>query len=197
MPDAIFRTSSPRSASARAPGRGRSFCLALCLAALMATGLRPGLAGATGGGDFEDGDESFFAPEIIDSPDEGPFFLSPHAFYMMQSDGAPSADDIETVNTKEWSAYLRGKVSEPNLGFLIYKMKLGELDKLIWAMDGKKPNLSKQSAALKAELDAVGDKGQVVRALYYLGFAKRCEPIATRRLGDDAWDATILRRQRP
>ena len=178
--------SLPRSTSSVAPRAG---LLVTCVVAIAAIVLSPGRARATTYDDIEDGDSSFFSPEIIDSPAEVPFFLSFHVLYhRTYRDSSPPFEELAAVNTKEWSAYFHGKVAEPNLAFLLYKMKLGELDKLIWAMEGKSQSLSKGSAALKAELDAVGDKGQVVKSLYYLGFAKRCEPIASRRLTNDAWD---------
>ena len=163
-----------------------------CIAAAAVLGQNPGQARATGAEDF-DGDYSFFAPEIISRPEEMPFFLTPHALYpQADNDNSERLSDLEAVNAKEWSAYFRGKVSPENLALLIYRMKLAELDKLIWSFEGKRPNLSREAAALKLELEAVGDKSQVLKALYYLGFAKRCEPIATRRLADDAWDEAKL-----
>ena len=174
MPRPTSSASSLRSAN-----RLRACALACTVAAstLVAT---PERARATGGGDSDDY-TSFFAPEIIGKPEETPFFLTYHAFYPYdEGDGMIPASEIEAINTKEWAAYFRGKVSEAKLAQLIYKMKLGELDQLIWAFEGKRPNLSKDGAAIKAELDALANNPPVLPALYYLGFAKRCEPIATR-----------------
>lgn len=192
-----FSASSPRSASRRGPSVRRAVArtLAGALAGTIAAWTllgTPGRARATGGEDVDDY-SSFFAPEIIATPEETPFFLTYHALYPSASgEGGVPFSEVEAVNTREWSAYFRGKVSEKNLAFLIYKMKLGELDKLIWALEGKRQNLSKESAALKAELEGLGNGAQALPALYYLGFAKRCEPIALRHLGDDAWDAEKL-----
>ena len=189
MPRPTFTASSPRSA--RPLRAGRLLASAVAIAVVV---LAPSRAPATGGEGGEDGDSSFFSPEVIGNPREVPFFRSRHALYQ-QTDGdgaAPPSEALEVVNTQEWSAYFGGKVAVPNLNFLIYKMKLGELDKLIWTLEGKSPALSREAAAVKAELDAVGNKAQVLKALYYLGFAKRCEPIASRRLGEDAWDAQKL-----
>ena len=44
---------------------------------------------------------------------------------------------MEQANLREWSAYLGGKVSDENLRFLLYKMKLADLDRLIWALEGQ------------------------------------------------------------
>jgi hypothetical protein len=157
------------------------------LAAALSLSSSPVLA--TGPGNLDEY-HSFFAPEIIGRPDEHPFFLSMYPFYSDLSesgDARPTA--IEEANLKEWSAYLGGKVSDENLRFLLYKMKLPELDRLIWALEGKRGTLSKEAAALRGQLDTLGNPSRVMQSLYYLGVAKRCEPIATRGLADDAWDA--------
>lgn len=145
---------------------------------------------ATGGGDYEEPISSFFAPEIINRPDDLSFD---------HGEGTLPAETLEAVNVKEWSTYLRGRVSDDNLRQLVYKMKLAELDKLIWAVEGKKnpaPQLGKEAAAVKTQLDALADKELVLRILYYLGFAKRCEPIATRFQNIDTWDAEKVARAR-
>ncbi len=174
-------SAGPRS-SRRA---GRLF--AALLAALLCLPAEP--VSATGGVDLDDF-HSFFAPEIIDRPAERPFFLSFHIWYPPAlHDSETKFDAIELANAKEWSAYLGGRVSDDSLGFLLYKMKLADLDKLIWALEGRRATLSKEASALRPQLEAVGDRKRVMQSLYYLGFAKRCEPITTRRLSDAAWDS--------
>lgn len=183
MPRLICRTSWLSSTS-------RARAAQLAGGALAATlFLASGQALATGPGNLDEY-HSFFAPEIIGRPEEHPFFLSMYPFYSDLSesgDSRPTA--IEEANLKEWSAYLGGKVSDENLRFLLYKMKLPDLDRLIWALEGKRGALSKEATALRGQLDALGNPTRVMQSLYYLGFAKRCEPIATRGLADDAWDA--------
>lgn len=160
------------------------------LAALL--GLSGSHALATGPGNLDEY-HSFFAPEIIGRPEEQPFFLSLYPFYSDLSEGeSASAGALEEANLKEWSAYLGGKVADTDLRFLLYKMKLSDLDRLIWALEGKRGPLSKEAAAIRGQLDAIGNPTQVMQSLYYLGFAKRCEPIATRGLLDDAWDAAKM-----
>lgn len=161
--------------------------LAAVLAAALCLPVEP--VQATGGFDPDDF-HSFFAPEIIGRPEEHPFFLSFHVFYPASlHDGSTRAEVLEEANTKEWSAYLGGKVSDENLKFLLYKMQLPDLDRLIWALEGKRVSLSTRTAVLKTQLETLSDRAQVLQALYYVGFAKRCEPIATRRLSEDAWNA--------
>lgn len=168
----------------------RKLAWALAAASIL---LGTSRARATGGDDIDEYD-SFFAPEIINRPQETPFFLTGHALYPYVFEGSDSRGmaEVDAVNTKEWSAYFRGRVREPNLAYLVYKMKLPELDKLIWVLEGKKQTLSKESTHLKADLDALGNPAQVLGALYYLGFAKRTEPIALRRAAEDAWDPKKL-----
>lgn len=184
MPRPTSSASSPRSPRRNAAARHLARCALVAVALLLPLDR----AHATGGEDVDDY-TSFFDPQIIARPDEAPFFLSGHTLYPWEIlDETTALPDIDAVNLKEWSAYLRGKVSDASLDALVYKMKLGELDKLIWALEGKPQNLSKATAALKAQLDAVGSPAQVLQALYYLGFAKRCEPIAQRRAAEDSWD---------
>lgn len=186
MPQRTSRRSSSPSASV---GRPVPWGRLGGVAALALLALCDGRAGATGSTDDIDDYQSLFAPEIIERPDEAPFFLSGHLFYGNAGDGSPPFDTLEDLNAKEWSAYLNGRVPMQSLSHLIYKMKLPDLDKLIWAFEGKKQVLSAPLASLKSELDSIGNSRRVVQALYYLGFAKRCEPIALRMLTDDAWDA--------
>ncbi len=183
MPRPICRTSSLSSAN-----RTRFAVLAggaLAAALVLASG--PVLA--TGPGNLDEF-HSFFAPEIIGRPDEHPFFLNQYPYYSDLGESESSrAEAVEQANLREWSAYLGGKISDENLRFLLYKMKLPDLDRLIWALEGKRGPLSKEATALRSQLDTLGNPSRVMQSLYYLGFAKRCEPIATRGLADDAWDA--------
>ena len=54
-----------------------------------------------------------------------------------------------------------------NLRFLLYKMKLADLDRLIWALEGKRGPLSKEGTALRGQLDALGNPSRVMQSLYW------------------------------
>ncbi len=183
MPRPICKTSwlSSVKRAGFADIAGGVLAAALCLSS--------GQALATGPGSLDEF-HSFFAPEIIGRPEERPFFLNLYPYYSDLGESESSrAEPVEEANLREWSAYLGGKVSDDSLRFLLYKMKLADLDRLIWALEGKRGPLSKEGTTLRGQLDALGNPTRVMQSLYYLGFAKRCEPIATRGLADDAWDA--------
>jgi hypothetical protein len=63
-------------------------------------------------------------------------------------------------------------------------MPLAVLDQLIFSLQGKPAKLSAFSKDLRKNLDA-----SAVPALFYLGFAKRVEPLATAAQLENAWDA--------
>lgn len=181
MPIVTYKTSLPCCASYES-GVVRWIA---CAVLTVAIALCPAGARATGACSSDDDQDPEAAPLFA------PGIESPGDQDLRQGPGEMPNGELEEVNRKEWGAYFRGKAQDKNLAFLIYKMKLEDLDKLIWTLEGKRrpaPVLSPETAAVKADLDAVGDKAKVLRALYYLGFAKRCEPIATRLWEVDPWD---------
>ncbi|MBP7845574.1 MAG: hypothetical protein KA116_12270 [Proteobacteria bacterium] len=134
---------------------------------------------------------SFFAPEIIERSSEFPFFRSYHTFYSHAPDGEKDRfEEINTINTKEWSNYLGNVLSYESLSQLLYKVSLEDLTKLRNAIQGKPTELSDELKAIKASLDTLNKKNQVVVALKYLDLAKRVEPLTTRMLGKDGWEET-------
>ncbi len=163
---------------------------AALIALILAAG-SPRPAAACSGGDecYEVQCGSFFAPEIIENPAEAPFFLAPsRPFYDQSGDIAEEYRvALQQTNAREWSAFFQDKVPAEDLSYLLYTMSLPELDGLIFALKGKSAPLAPRAKALAEELARFADKGEAIKALYYLGVAKRVEPIATFREGIDPW----------
>lgn len=147
-------------------------------------------AQASGFGDecFDMECDSFFAPEVIDSPSESPFFRSRHVFYSYSADGQDRLAEVNRVNDKGWSAYFDGAVPADQLTQLIYKLPEAETKNLQRALDGQNVALSPEATQLKETFLRYNQKAKVSEALNYLRFAKRVEPLATRRLGWEEWD---------
>src|SRR5262245_35171485 len=134
---------------------------------------------------------SFFAPEIIQSPSEKPFFRSPTGFYGDYFHDDRASDNpmtLEEVNLDEWMTYFRGAVPRTQLSFLLYKMTLNYLGDLIASMEGKDVPLATEAQAIKTAVMSYGSRDRVIRSLRYLDIAKRVEPIAT-RAADGGWNS--------
>lgn len=134
-------------------------------------------------GDYGDYEFSFFAPEVIHSDEYSPFFRSFHTLYgsiWVENTIA----DFDSVNISEWNAFFGNQVKAKDLSFVIYQSRLGEVDTMIfWLKNASysiKPYLKKNS------IFTYTDKTVLKEFLFYLGFAKRCEPYAT--FVRDYWD---------
>jgi hypothetical protein len=154
-----------------------------CLGLLLAPGSR---TLGSGGSDCEDLPcGSFFAPEIIQSPHEVPFFLADNTFY--GASGAKPRDpseDMEAVNLEEWNNYYGRAIPKMQLSFLLYKMPRENVDDLSISLSGKEVILSPEAKALNAAFAKYRRKDRVMKSLDYLSLAKRVEPIATRHASD-------------
>lgn len=129
-----------------------------------------------GGDDFLDFYNSFFAPETSLTPEAKPYYRSIHTFY-----GFESFDDainvMDSTNIKEWYAFFERKVSKSDLNYIIYKSRISEIDTCIFYL---KNNTYPISRDLKNNtLLTYINKNLVIEFLFYLGYAKRCEPYAT------------------
>ncbi len=125
-------------------------------------------------------DRSFFSPEIIEDPSSEPFFYSDAAFYNGKTGMVEEyRDSLQAANLEEWAGFFEQKVPREDLAYLLYKMDLPELDGLIFSLKGKEAALRPRAKALREPLSS--RKTSAVKALDYLGFAKRVEPLATRR----------------
>lgn len=137
-----------------------------------------------GGDEFDDYSYSFFAPEVSHADDFKPFFRSQNVFYGTYGhyEGTPTAFD--STNIWEWAAFFNNTVTRRDLKYVVYKSRIGEIDTMIFYLKNNqypiKPNLKKNS------LLQFSDPALTREVLFYLGFAKRCEPYAS--YIPDYWD---------
>jgi hypothetical protein len=155
------------------------------------------LAHATGGDDECDDQSctSFFAPEIIHHPDESPFFLTNRFYYQHAEDiGSDPLHNTAAVNLGEWARYFDGALKPGTVQWMLYQMTLADLQNLRSVWEGKNASLSDRAKILLKLFQSYGHKSKVDQSLRYLEFAKKVEPIANRRSGDDAWDTHALQK---
>lgn len=139
---------------------------------------------------------SFFAPEVIGDTGATPFFRTARAFYGNNRNDDQA--DVDDVNIKEWSKYFEGKLSDDDLRALVYKTSLAEVDYLIFSLQGKPAsNGSALAVGLVPKLKAPQLAPRAVKALYYLGFAKRVEPLALKASAEDGWYAPPAKAKEP
>ncbi len=141
----------------------------------------------------------FFSPEVIKSQTEEPFFLSSSKFYSSNINDQNNKKDFgvtdtNILNINEWIIFFNNKLSKENLNYLVYKMNLEDLDQVIFGIQGKSSKINKESQAIKAELESYYlnnklNKEKVIKALYYIGFAKRIESFANREASSEPWNA--------
>jgi len=144
----------------------------------------PRASHASGGGYCDDVYcRSFFMPEIIRSPLEEPFFLSNMRLYAYKDE----ANQLQEINLDEWSVYFGGAISRPALSSLLYKMPATDVAALSASLSGSPAAVTDEVRALRTVLLKYGRKERIVKALEYLLFAKRVEPIATRQPAS-GWD---------
>jgi hypothetical protein len=127
---------------------------------------------------------SFFAPEIIHSPLDAPFFLSAYTFYghaWRLPNGQDPLGDVQTANLGEWSRYFHDAIPQAELSLLLYSMPEAEVNDLAASLSRRNVALSERTARLRTILLRDGRRWRVIASLEYLALAKRVEPLATRR----------------
>lgn len=152
----------------------RFFTLIVSVSLLVASVLV--LACAGGDGDYSDFFKSFFAPETSYSPQSKPFYRSHHTFYKT-SDIYNTVNTMDSTNLKEWQQFFDEKASLSDLGYLVYKSRIGEIDTCIFFIKDNKYPIT--SVLKNNSVMLYHDKTIVKDFLFYLGYAKRCEPYAT------------------
>jgi len=131
-----------------------------------------------GNGDYV---SSLFAPEVSQKGKPSPFFISNNAYY--QDPEYFNSNDFTNVNVAEWQGFFDNKVTADDLNSLLYAPEgdTGYIDTLIlYAKNAKYPI---NSYWRKNSINTVTDKTKKLEFLYYLGFAKRCEPYVTMPTG--------------
>ncbi len=89
-------------------------------------------------------DNSMFIPEMIDSKEFDPFFLSIWDYYSAPDDSDPytfrseasEGPDFNAMNAQEWQAYLNVDTNL-NLNFILYEIPESGVDTLLMAAKGK------------------------------------------------------------
>jgi hypothetical protein len=139
--------------------------------------------------------QSFFAPEIIHSPGDVPFFLSAFTFYGNAWRSPSRQDelgDVQTTNLDEWSRYYHGTIPRAELSRLLYEMPEAEVNDLAASFSRRHVALSERTMKLRTILLRDGRTLRIIRSLEYLALAKRVEPLATRRAGGRWQDESSL-----
>lgn len=134
------------------------------------------LCACAGGDDFHDFFKSFFAPETSNLPESKPFFRSTHTFYGYSH--YPNAVHVmDSTNLYDWKCFFESKVSTDDLNYMVYQSRIGEIDTCLFFI---KSNSYPINETLKRNtILAFQDKLLVKDFLFYLGYAKRCEPYVT------------------
>lgn len=129
-----------------------------------------------GGDDYEDFYKSFFAPEVSKDDDSQPYFRSANTFYG-NGDFQNAVHEMDSTNLAEWKSFFKDKVTAKDLNYFIYKARIGEIDTCIFYL--KNNTFPIKKALAKRSLLSYENKELVKEFLFYLGYAKRCEPYAT------------------
>lgn len=126
-------------------------------------------------GYFDASEDSMFTPDVIQQPVYSPFFRDPYSAY----DGSAhlTKDTLLAINIAEWSTYFNGKVPAKTIAEWLYNSSYEEIDTMIFTLQGK--TLSKQNRYLNNPLRTVEPSSKAIGFLYFVGFARRNEPIVT------------------
>lgn len=150
----------------------------LCTSALAL--LSAGRSDACTGDEPSVKDATMFAPEIIGSPADAPFFYDP---YQPFADGREGVPDFAPANLDEWDAFFGKRLSRKAWSDLLYKAPLERVENLVAVMKGQR-----RAEAGDAVFMDYPERLPLVAALHYVAFAKRVEPFATARSASP-WDA--------
>lgn len=126
--------------------------------------------------DMEDWYSSMFTPHLTKEKDKEPFFRS-----MMQFYGIPmyynNLNLFDDTNIREWHLFFKQQVTPDDLRYFLYNASLGEIDTAIFFLKDQQYPISKtlSTNTLLKRANAVDAKD----FLFYVGYAKRCEPYAT------------------
>jgi hypothetical protein len=125
-------------------------------------------------------DATMFAPEVIGSPADAPFFFDP---YQPFADGRQGVPDFAAPNLDEWDAFFGKRLSRKAWSDLLYKAPLERVESLVAVMKGQRRVESADAVFMDYP-----ERLPLVAALHYVAFAKRVEPFATARTSASAWD---------
>lgn len=126
--------------------------------------------------EIQDFYNSFFAPETSGIVTESSLFRSNNTFYgPMRFDDA--VHTFDSLNIEEWHHFFGKTIAAEDLNFLVYHARIGEIDSLIFY--SKDPKFPAKDYQKGNSVTKIVDKPLAKEFLFYLGFAKRCEPFVT------------------
>jgi hypothetical protein len=126
--------------------------------------------------DFPDFYRSFFAPETSHLPESKPFYRSLNVYYG-DNEYLNVVNTMDSSNLNEWREFFNTKVTTDDLQYLVYQSRIGEIDTCIFYLKNSEYPINSRLRA--NSLLAYPDKALAKEFLFYLGFAKRCEPYAS------------------
>lgn len=135
-------------------------------------------------GYIDEGYNSFFAPEVSQNEEAKPFFRSQYSFYGDISINN-NLNNFDSTNIEEWNELFKG-VKKTDLKYILYQSRLGEIDTMIFFL--KSSDYPIKGYLKKNSLFTFADKGLSREFLFYVGFARRCEPYAT--YSPEWWDSS-------
>ncbi|MBP8790433.1 MAG: hypothetical protein KBH01_03265 [Breznakibacter sp.] len=126
--------------------------------------------------DMEDWFSSMFTPNLTKEEGKEPFFRSLMQFY-----GIPMVYNnlnlFDDTNIKEWHQFFKQQVAPDDLRHFLYKASIGEIDTAIFYI--KDHQFPIDTELSKNSLFKYTNQVDAKDFLYYMGYAKRCEPYAT------------------
>jgi hypothetical protein len=125
---------------------------------------------------WEDWYQSMFAPEMVSEKGKEPFFRS-----MMQFYKSPYYYDnislFDNVNVNEWHAFFKSQVTKADIRTLLYQTTTGQIDTAIFHLrDSAYPITANLISSSIFTYPTTVDAKDF---LFYVGYARRCEPYAT------------------
>ena len=130
----------------------------------------------------------FLDPDIINQPDNKPFFFTFERLYDYEwSEESGKIKD----NLTEWKTYFNNQPATKDLQKLIYKASVKTTQQILDFVKGTRPALSPQWRSNSAVVYLKAKQSTDV--LKYLIFAKKCEPFVINQ--DYRWDAPTAKNQ--
>ena len=116
--------------------------------------------------------KSFFAPEIINSPANVPFFIGVEHESLQPS----SVKSIDDINLDEWGLSFAPALTRMNAQILqMPETKSKDIDELIFFLKGESTQIDARLKPLAQALQEPSSVKRAIKMLFYFGFVKRVE----------------------
>lgn len=128
---------------------------------------------ACSGNDCEGGDY-FFDPYVIHDSSVTSLFRDPCYPLFNCTNSSGNVDVFKEQNSAEWRGFFKNAITEKPLTYMLYKSTTKQIDSAIFIMKktmSPPPNQEIYGSFLKYD-----NPSNVIEFLYYVGFARRCEP---------------------